>query len=424
MSPEPVNIFSRRIDPRGVIDVLKESGLEVDVDGPEDDWREATVTLPGRGLLRRKARLVVGHDSEYYDGDDWPKQVFGMRNYFANFPETPRKADVLNAIGTFRFALSFPQCDLEIEGNDERLPLVYAICRHLDGVLFTPSSLRDAEGRVLIDAGGNEDPQAVLPKMPPVVNLVDIEANEDAPETTGDEEDDWEPNPPTPERVARRALALGAVSGRAFLELQREELDDPERIRHELLEWVEALGLGDELEPDEWKVIQRPVGTLDERGLIDSMWRVEGLAVLAWALGWHELPPYDQLVDVNTLFPAVGLRDPERASELLSSATLRDEEERSAMLEHLLFFHWRVRNYSLRPEPMDFVEFSQNCWWGSFDISRFRVIDNDLALGENSIHNASDDDRSRAQSTAAERHLAINWIRGNSEVYSKTDTST
>lgn len=239
-----------------------------------------------------------------------------------------------------------------------------------------------------------------------------------------DDDDDWEPDPPTADRVARRAFVLGAVSGRAFLELQRTEIDEPEQVRHELLEWIHALELDEELEPDEWKVLQRPVGNLDERALIDSMWRVEGLAVLAWTLGWHELPPYDQLVDINELFPAIGLRDPERASHLLSQATLRDDNEQAGLLEHLLAFHWRVRDYSIRPQPMDFVEFSKDCWFGSFDISQFRVIDNDLALGEHAIHAASEDDRSRALSTAAERHLAINWVRGYSEVYSETDTST
>ena len=73
---------------------------------------------------------------------------------------------------------------------------------------------------------------------------------------------------------------------------------------------------------------------------------------------------------------------------------------------------------------IDFVDFSRNCWFGTFDIERFRVVDGDLAIGERSISDAPDDELQRVSSTAVERHLAINWLRGYSEIYSETDTST
>lgn len=94
------------------------------------------------------------------------------------------------------------------------------------------------------------------------------------------------------------------------------------------------------------------------------------------------------------------------------------------MQKHLLAFHWRLRDFSVRPAAMDFVQFSRDCWFGGFDIAQFRVIGNDLALGDQAISEASQEDVSSAQSTATERHLAINWLMGYSEIYSQTDTST
>jgi hypothetical protein len=417
-SCEPINIFSRRIDPRGVIGVLRGLGAEVRVEGPEDDWTRVVVYVAKRGFFRRAASLTFGHDSAYYDGEGWSRQVLGMQGYFCNFPDTERKADVLRLIATFRFALSLPECDLDVCGSDVRLDLVYAVCRHLDGVIFTPSALRDASGHILLDTEGTFDPDAVLPAMPPVCTADEALAADSTSEA------DEECQPPTAERVMRRAFALAAVSTRAMLERDAEQIDDPESERRQLNQWVTNIGIGEELEPDEWKVLQRPIGTLDQRALIDSMWRLESLVVLSWALQLHPLPQYDELVDPSELLRAVGVFDAEKCRRLLASATLREEKELHEMNDHLLAFHWRVRDYSLRAQPMDFVTFSRNCWFGSFDISKFEVKDGDLAIGGQPISKASDEARSRASSTASERHQAINWLRGDSRVFSETDTST
>jgi hypothetical protein len=416
MSFEPINIFSCRIDPRGVAELLRRCG-EAKVSGPDDDWEEIVVTLRKGSWFRKAQALTIGHNSEYYDGGDWPRQVLGMQGYFSRFPDTPRKSEVLRAIGSFRFALSVPQHDLNVESADERLKIVYAVCQHLDGVIFTASALRDAQGRLLYSADGQYDPEAILPRTP-------HRDSEDADAESPDVEDNVEPKPQTRERVTRRALALTAVAARATLEIDASQLDNADEQRERILHWIDELGIGDELEPDEWKVLQRPVGKLDERLHTNAMWRVEGLVVLAWALQRFEMPPDDELVVPMEVYRSVGLLNVDVAREILAEATLRCDEELEAMQTHLLMLHWRLRNYSLQPEAMDFAAFSQHCWIGSFDIDTFRLIDNDLAIGEQAIHDAPDDQVRLSNSIAMERHLAINWLAGDSEIYSETDTST
>jgi hypothetical protein len=222
----------------------------------------------------------------------------------------------------------------------------------------------------------------------------------------------------------RRAMVLAAVSNPALIENEAAKLDDPDGTRQRMLAWIEELGLGDELEPEEWKVLQRPVGTLDKQAMLNAMWRVEGLGVLAWALQLYELPPYDQLVAPPDLYDALGLLSSERGASLLASPELRSQDELDEMNAHLLAFHWRMRDFSIRPQPMDFVAFSKNCWFGEFDVSRFRLIGGDLAIGDAAIADARQEAVQTAQSTAMERHLAINWLAGYSDVYSETDTST
>jgi hypothetical protein len=413
MAMEPINIFSRRIDPRGVVALLRSLAPSLQVTGPDNAWEEATVTVarPGR---QEPLRLTVRHDPDYYDGPGWPRQVLGMQGYFSRFPDVGRKPDILRLIGTFRFALATAwEPDLDPDG-DERLPYLFAVTGHLDGVLFTPSSLRDAEGRILLSADGECDADAVLPKMPAVVAPV-----------AGDEgaEDD-EPEPPTPERVARRALALAAVTARALLEQQDPSDPRSEANRQRFLSWVAALNLEDELEPDEWEVLQRPVGRLDRQAAINSTWRLEGLGVLAWALGRFELPPYDELVDPRKLLGALPVLYREAARELLRRPRLRPAQELAALRKQMLGLHWRLRDFTLRPQPMDFRAFARDCWFGPLDISPFRLIGGDLALGDHAISNAPEDVFRSALSAAMERHQAINWLTGGGAVYSETDTST
>jgi len=421
MALEPINLFSHRIDPSGVLGVLRDFG-EVRVDGPEDDWETAELTLKKK-WLREAQVLQLGHDAEYYDGDGWPRQVLGMQGYFSQFPDSPRKPEVLQAIGALRFALSVPTDDLDIESDDDRLAVLYAVCEHLDGVIFTPSALRDSQGRVLIGADGECDPEAVLPTAR-ASDLPAVDDDEYSVEFNGDEEPLDDPVPPAPERVAQRALALTAVAARATLELDAPQMDDPEFHRQRLLKWIGELGIGDELEPDEWEVLQRPVGRLEQQSFVNAMWRVEGLGVLAWALQRYELPADDELVTPPDLYQSMRLFKADEAREILEEPNLRPIEELDEMAIHLLMLHWRVRDFSLRPEPMDFVAFSKKSWLGEFDISRFRILDNDLAIGNAAIADAPADEVGRVQSLAMERHLAINWLMGDAELYSDVDTST
>jgi hypothetical protein len=417
MAFEPIVIFSHRIDPAGVVDLLRAAADDVTVSGPSNDRQQIVVVFAKEGLIRESRVLTFDHNASYYSGPDWPKQVAGMQGYFSRFPDSPVKPDVIRVIGSFRFSIAVPQDDLDINSADERLALVYAVCRHLDGVIYTPSSLRDAAGRILIDANGYSDPDAVLPALP-------LTADHEQPTSDNDDEYDDEPNPPSALRVARRTLALTAVVARATLEVDAPKMADPDAHRQRILTWIEEVGIGDELEPDEWKAILCPTGTLNEQATLDSMWRVEGLAVLAWALQLHPIPPYDELADPDKLFESIGLFNSEAGKHLLAAPNLRPPEELAGMENHLLAFHWRMRDFFLRPDAMNFVEFSRDCWFGSFDIECFQIINDDLAIGQYAISDAPEEKIRRALSTAMERHLAINWLMGDSEVYSDTHTST
>src|SRR5262245_5674705 len=102
--------------------------------------------------------------------------------------------------------------------------------------------------------------------------------------------------PPTPETVATRALVLGALCIRAFLEhVGRGEPAGAEAERIRLLQWLNSEGIADAVTPDETPVFETPTGDLTDEQTLQAAWRMESLAVLLWALGHRQsVPSYDE----------------------------------------------------------------------------------------------------------------------------------
>lgn len=423
MAAEPINIFARSDDPAGVARLLRERAQHVEFDGPDDDWRHATA---GFGSEGNRIMLFLNRDPDYSSEPNWSTQMSGMRGDFAQFPETERKRLVLGLTTTFRTSLATRfEPDFDPDG-DPRLEVLFAVAEYLDAVLFTPSALRDAWGRILFSAGGedDEDPDAVWPRVVgevPVSEPLGAAMHERSRPAAPD--DDQDLAAPGPTRVARRALALAAVTARAIVDQDSERATSADSLQ-ELINWATELGIDDEFEPDEAEVLQRPLGRLDPTQQINSSWRLEGLAVLAWALGRCEIPPHDQLIDPNALWRSLGLLDVQAASRLLEVPTVRPRHELATLRNRLFVLHWRLRNYQIRPGVMDFAEFAQTCWFGPLDLSGVDLVDGDLGVGGERIDRAGPDQLARAQSAARERQHAINWLWEGPDDYSEASEAT
>ena len=158
MATEPVTIFSKSGDPAKIASLLRNLEADVKIEGPDENWNKATIVT---GSLWFKQRLVITHDKNWYSPPNWPIQLIGMQNYFSMFPDGPSKERVLALIPSFGFSLGTIH-DPDFTDSDERLLIISQVAQALDGVLFLPSGLRDASGRVLLGPGGY-DPQAQWP---------------------------------------------------------------------------------------------------------------------------------------------------------------------------------------------------------------------------------------------------------------------
>ena len=202
---EPMTLFARIADPAGVARLLRDRMPNVELDGPDDAWRNAIVKLAA-------GTLKFTHDPAYYSEPSWSTQMSGMAGYFSRFPKSERKSIALSLPTTFKFALGILLDPVPGGSHDSRLDVVHSVAKHLDGVLFAVDELRDANGRILFGAGGedDEDPNAVWPR---VVGEVSLSEHRAAPS-----EAEERIAAPTAARVVKRALAMTAVTARAILE--------------------------------------------------------------------------------------------------------------------------------------------------------------------------------------------------------------
>ncbi|HEX2081082.1 MAG TPA: DUF4272 domain-containing protein [Longimicrobium sp.] len=429
MAAEPIMLLARTADHPAVARRLRELVPGVRIDGADADWRQAVATF---GRWWKKRTITFNYDPDYHAEPNWSTQMNGLRGYLDRFPHTERKTVAVLLPTTFRYGLAV-QMDPEPAGwvdagGDPRLDVLYAVAEMLDGVVFTPSALRDARGRVLFGAGGAaaEDPRAAWPAVIAAVRVpARSGAEDDRPEQDENGEDDEEEGAeaPSAERVARRALALAAVSARGVAERYAGQ-SGATRMHQDLLAWVDQAGLADELEPDELEMLREPPGRLDPQAAVNAVWRVEGLAVLAWALGRFQLPPHDEPSHPDDVWSAMRLMDADGARALAAEAVLRPRDELQAMRERLFALHWRLRDFRLRARAMDFAEFARTCWFGPLDITGVPLVDGDLAIGGSRIDRADPDVLGRTQSAAQERHLAANWLWEGPALYSEADAST
>jgi hypothetical protein len=230
---------------------------------------------------------------------------------------------------------------------------------------------------------------------------------------------------PTPRRVAARAMVLAALSARAYLEIHRSEIAEPERSCDEPLPWLKALGIADELEAHERQFLRTKFGKADQALVANASWRAEGLAVLSWALNRHPLPAYDENCDTFTAQGSVGFGGWDIARELLASAVLRPSPEIERYATHTTLVNWRLRQFRLAPGPWDFMSYLRRHSAFHEDwLDGLRFIDDDLAIGNQSIVSAPADRVQYCERIAIERETAVYWIQGDDRVYSKIDPST
>jgi Domain of unknown function (DUF4272) len=230
------------------------------------------------------------------------------------------------------------------------------------------------------------------------------------------------PTPPTPDRVAARAIVLSAVACRALIEKDAEKTG-AEQLRRDVVEWLNRVGVSDEMEPSEAALLSTPLGKLDKKTTMDATWSSEGMVVLAWVLGCVSLPAFYAECEPSDVANAMGFLG-ERDTTVLRRPRLRDSSEIAVSEETYLTLHWRLRQFSIEPGTMDLAAYVSSCNWGPLRLDQLELCEGDLAVEGVRIDRLDYPVFRRTLSIVQERHRAFNWLIGWDSVYSQVTTDT
>jgi hypothetical protein len=409
MPNEPISIFSARDDAHGVLTYLLNLFPDAEVEMVGNTWRSVTVRL---GEDRDTKAVTFLHDPDSYAGPDWPRRKAGLSGSFPLLPAGERKAQLRSTINSLRFTLSTVfEPDFDPEGDD-RLGVVFEVAHYLNGVLVSPSALRDANGRVLVGANGGADADCAWP----VDESVILTPTPPTPRPGGTA------RPPGAKRVARRAAVLMAVVGRGVVEreLRSKRITDEHaaRMHDRLLDWLSGLRVETEFEPTEDALLQAATGRLSEPHFVGALWRVEGLAVLGWAMGRLDLPRYDELVSIDAVWDGLGFLETDQVKEWLTKPPLRPRDQLEPVRRQMHLYSRRLDEFQQHPQAVDFQSAAAD---GPADVAPFELIDGDLALNGRRIDQAPPGVVEACRNIAVERSRAINWLCGGSDRYSEAD---
>ncbi len=184
-------------------------------------------------------------------------------------------------------------------------------------------------------------------------------------------DDDEETQLREPDDVARRLLVLFAVTYRA-------DGGDPRHAR----DLIARHGLWPHVSPQERQLLEAEAPDPDlTRALL---WRLEGLWVLAWALGELELPWPAGFCDVPRLTTTV--KACESRPDFVPSAALRPKAEILDALQLTLLQHWAIRDAFIHERAIP----SDLDWSGAAPLMPVRGCP--------------------TTGVVAERHHALNWL--------------
>jgi hypothetical protein len=145
MASEPIMLFAPVPAAAAVVEALRRTSVALEVTGPDADWREIVATTGG---WLRKRRLFLSNDPSYYSGERWTMQMAGLRGYLGGFPDSRSRNLAIALTHQFGFALGTTLAP-DAGSVDARLGWLSAVAEAIEAVWVSPSSFRDARGRVL-----------------------------------------------------------------------------------------------------------------------------------------------------------------------------------------------------------------------------------------------------------------------------------
>jgi hypothetical protein len=232
---------------------------------------------------------------------------------------------------------------------------------------------------------------------------------------------------PNADEVARRMLCLDMLQHRrnaeeVFLSAPTEdELSEQEDEVETMLSFLRSSGLWEFLSDEEVRAFETPLGQWKEDQYVDATWRVESLAVLAWALTMvKRLPGFDQQIDPEILEDVL---DIDNWTEIVDKAQLRDTDEVERARDLSALWDWRSQvGTPPYEDPEDETEILEEAKAALEAGLVSTLAQGDLVALGRPYSALSEDELEELGSIALERHSALNWLCGYSDDWDNVPT--
>jgi hypothetical protein len=192
---------------------------------------------------------------------------------------------------------------------------------------------------------------------------------------------------------------------------------DAQEMAGKILPLARQTGIYESYEPAELRLLHAPWGSLPRRERLALSWAVEGVAVLAWALGKAPLPPFDTRCEGAPVGSALGLFQHE-SPETIRAATLRDPAEIEMRALTYEALSWRLARFLDTRQRIDFASRLPNYSSPHLISCGFILLDDgDLAVDGAPLVEISEERLCEICTIVRQRHKAFRWLLGYEKHY-------
>lgn len=224
----------------------------------------------------------------------------------------------------------------------------------------------------------------------------------------------------TATQLARRAVVMGAVAFRASVERSNDRRA-PE-ITEWILPWLEKMGVAEDIDPIELRLLETPYKRLDKTQSIDANWSGEGAAIFCWALGTVDKPPRLAPADQQIVITTLGIMKP-TIPRILNSPMLRERSEleqfcKQVRLTRIVLHETHIKDGPLTAEKRRLVsEIRRGKVTSELENAGITVDDTDFREIQGLVGNATTEARRLAAGAHVAREVAVTWLFDSRENY-------
>src|ERR1035437_4933475 len=223
----------------------------------------------------------------------------------------------------------------------------------------------------------------------------------------------------TAQCVYETALGQSYLSCRAMI----DGVPNPraEKLARKIPECTQEAGIYQTFEPAEIQLLHAPFGSLTQQDRVAMRWVVEGVAVMAWALGRAELPPFATKSEAAPVTFALGMFRP-GAQEQFSEASLRDPGEIEMCALSYTALSRRLEQYQQKPEKLDFAARLKEPEGPRLLLDGVELQDGDLSIDGMPLDQIPQERFNEVCSIVRERLKALRWLLGHEKNYAAVAT--